>query len=210
MKHAAPVRRELGVRTLFNILGPLTNPAGAECQVMGVYLEDMVEILANVLHKLGCRRGFVVHGMDGMDEITLTSASTIAEVTPQGVHVRLFSPEELGFNFCPMAAVRGGDARENAVIVRSVLAGEPGPKRDIVLLNAAFSLVAAGKAATPAEGVALASEAIDSGAALQQLQKSIEAGITPRGTLIFREAHAEPTHTVFEVAQHRLATRKEA
>ncbi|HEY5973104.1 MAG TPA: anthranilate phosphoribosyltransferase [Geobacteraceae bacterium] len=173
MKHAIGPRREIGIRTIFNILGPLTNPAGAGCQVLGVYREDLVEKLANVLRNLGCRRGFVVHGMDGMDEITLTSASTIAEVTPQGVHVRLFSPEELGFNFCPMAAVRGGDARENAVIVRSVLAGEPGPKRDIVLLNAAFSLVAAGKAATPAEGVALASEAIDSGAALQQLQKLI-------------------------------------
>jgi anthranilate phosphoribosyltransferase len=173
MKHAIGPRKEIGIRTIFNILGPLTNPAGADCQVLGVYKEELVEKLAHVLHKLGCRRGFVVHGMDGMDEITLTAASTIAEVTPAGVEIRLFSPEELGLEFCTMAELRGGDAKENATIVRGILLGESGPRRDIVLLNAAFALVAAGKAATPAEGLVLAAEAIDSGRALAQLQKLV-------------------------------------
>src|SRR5512138_2325957 len=148
MKHAIGPRKEIGIRTIFNILGPLTNPAGAECQVMGVYREDMVEKLAHVLHKLGCRRGFVVHGMDGMDEVTLTAATTIAEVTPAGVHIRLFSPEELGMELCTMDELRGGDALANAEIVRGILAGEQGARRDIVLINAAFALVAAGKAST--------------------------------------------------------------
>jgi anthranilate phosphoribosyltransferase len=182
MKHAIGPRKEIGIRTIFNILGPLTNPAGADCQVLGVYQEELVEKLAHVLHELGCRRGFVVHGMDGMDEITLTAATTIAEVTPAGVEIRLFSPEELGLAFCTMAELRGGDAKDNATIVRGVLLGESGPRRDIVLLNAAFALVAAGKAATPAEGLALAAEAIDSGRALAQLQKLVtltnEVGIS--------------------------------
>ncbi|HZV80848.1 MAG TPA: anthranilate phosphoribosyltransferase, partial [Geobacteraceae bacterium] len=150
-----------------------TNPAGAECQVMGVYREDMVEILAHVLHKLGCRRGFVVHGMDGMDEVTLTSATSVAEVTPEGVKVRLFSPEELGMDFCSMDELRGGDAVANAEIVRKVLAGEQGARRDIVLLNAAFALLAAGRVATLPEGVAMAADAIDSGRALVQLEKLV-------------------------------------
>ncbi len=174
MKHAIGPRREIGIRTIFNILGPLTNPAGADCQVMGVYREDMVEKLARVLHKLGCRHGFVVHGMDGMDEVTLTSATTVAEVTPEGVKVRLFSPEELGMAPCSMNELRGGDAAANALIVRSILAGEQGARREIVLINAAFSLVAAGRVATLQEGVAMAIEAIDSGRALAQLEKLVQ------------------------------------
>lgn len=171
MKHAIGPRREIGIRTIFNILGPLTNPAGAECQVMGVYSVQLVEKLANVLHKLGCRKGFVVHGMDGMDEVTLTAATTVAEVTAAGVKIGLFTPEELGFNFCSMEELRGGNAEENAVIVKSVLSGDPGARRDIVLINAAFGLVAAGRAASLKEGVELAEEAIDSGRALKQLEK---------------------------------------
>jgi len=174
MKHAIGPRREIGIRTIFNILGPLTNPAGAECQVMGVYREDMVEKLAHVLHKLGCRHGFVVHGMDGMDEVTLTAATTVAEVTPEGVKLGLFSPEELDFDLCTMEALRGGDAVQNAEIVKAVLAGERGARRDIVLVNAAFALVAAGSAATLAAGVTMAAEAIDSGRALAQLEKLIK------------------------------------
>jgi anthranilate phosphoribosyltransferase len=173
MKYAIGPRKEIGIRTIFNILGPLTNPAGADCQVMGVYREDMVEKLAHVLQKLGCRRGFVVHGLDGMDEVTLTTATSVAEVTPEGVKLRIFSPEELGFDFCVMDKLRGGDAVQNAGIVRAVLAGEQSARRDIVLLNAAFSLVAAGRVITLAEGVELAADAIDSGKALGQMEKLI-------------------------------------
>ena len=171
MKYAIGPRREIGIRTIFNILGPLTNPAAADCQVMGVYRVDMVEKLAHVLHKLGCRRGFVVHGLDGMDEVTLTTATAIAEVTPEGVRLRRFSPAELGFDCCGMEDLRGGNATENAVIVKGVLSGNPGARRQIVLINSAFALVAAGKAATLADGVRLAEEAIDSGRALQQLER---------------------------------------
>jgi len=171
MKYAIGPRREIGIRTIFNILGPLTNPAGAQCQVLGVYREELTEKLALVLRKLGCKRGFVVYGLDGMDEITLTTETRIAEVTPDGVNSRLFRPEELRLSRCSMAELRGGDAAANAAIVRGVLSGEKGPKRDIVLLNAAFGLVAAGKAVDPAEGLLLAAESIDSGRAMGQLEK---------------------------------------
>ena len=173
MKHAIGPRREIGIRTIFNILGPLTNPAGARCQVLGVYREDLTEKLANVLRKLGCKRGFVVHGLDGMDEITLTTETRIAEVTSAGVATTLFKPEELGLTRCAMAELRGGDAIANAAIVREVLNGAPGPKRDMVLLNASFGLVAAGKAADLAEGMRLAVDAIDSGRAMAQLEKLV-------------------------------------
>lgn len=171
MKHAIGPRREIGIRTIFNILGPLTNPAGADCQVMGVYRADLVEKLAGVLHKLGCKHGFVVHGSDGMDEITLTGETLIAEVTPKGVELGSVSPEQLGLTSCTMAALKGGDAVANAAIVTAVLAGESGPRRDIVLLNAAYALVAAGKVDTPLEGIAAAAEAIDSGRELRQVER---------------------------------------
>ncbi|GAB6081460.1 anthranilate phosphoribosyltransferase [Desulfuromonas carbonis] len=171
MKYAIGPRKEIGIRTIFNILGPLTNPAKADCQVMGVYREELVQPLAQVLHNLGCRRGFVVHGLDGMDEITLTAPTAIATVTAEGVSLGRIEPETFGFKRCSMNDLRGGDAKGNALIVRGVLAGEGGPKRDVVLLNAAFALVAAGKVATPAEGLKLAAEAIDSGRALAQVEK---------------------------------------
>jgi anthranilate phosphoribosyltransferase len=171
MKHAIGPRKEIGIRTIFNILGPLTNPAGADCQVMGVYREDLVEPLAQVLKNLGCRRGFVVNGSDGMDEITLTGPTHVAEVSPEGVKVSILRPEELGLSLCTMADLRGGDAKGNAVIVRSVLSGERGPKRDVVLLNAAYALLAVGKAADVAAGIALAADAIDSGRALTQVER---------------------------------------
>ncbi|MBC8017158.1 MAG: anthranilate phosphoribosyltransferase [Verrucomicrobia bacterium] len=174
MKHAIGPRREIGIRTIFNILGPLTNPAGADCQVMGVYRADLVEKLAGVLQKLGCRHGFVVHGLDGMDEITTTADTLVAEVTPEGVKLGTINPEQFGLVRCNMEALRGGDATANAVIVKSVLGGEQGARRDIVLLNAAYALVAAGTVATPAEGLILAAKAIDSGKALAQLQKLVE------------------------------------
>lgn len=171
MKHAIGPRKEIGIRTIFNILGPLTNPAKADCQVMGVYREDLVEPLAQVLRNLGCRRGFVVHGLDGMDEITLTGPTAIAKVTADSVTVGRITPEEFGLQRCSMAELRGGNAQGNAIIVRAVLAGEKGPKRDVVLLNAAYALIAAGKTATPADGIKLAAEAIDSGRALAQVEK---------------------------------------
>lgn len=171
MKHAIGPRREIGIRTIFNILGPLTNPAGADCQVMGVYSPDLVEKLAGVLHKLGCKHGFVVHGSDGMDEITLTGETLVAEVTPAGIKLLTVTPEQLGLARCMMQEIKGGNAATNAVIVKAVLSGERGPRRDIVLLNAAYALVAAGKTASPAEGITLAAKAIDSGIALQKMEQ---------------------------------------
>jgi anthranilate phosphoribosyltransferase len=171
MKYAIGPRKEIGIRTIFNILGPLTNPAKADCQVMGVYREDLVEPLAQVLHNLGCRKGFVVCGSDGMDEITLTGATAIATVTADGIKIGRITPEEFGLQPCSMADLRGGNAQGNAIIVHAVLAGEQGPKRDVVLLNAAFALLAAGKVTTPVEGIKLAAEAIDSGRALAQIEK---------------------------------------
>ena len=173
MKYAIAPRREIGIRTIFNMLGPLTNPAGADCQVLGVYREDLVEKLAHVLKRLGCRRGFVVYGLDGMDEITLTTQTRVAEVTPTGIEVRLVSPEEFGLERSTAAELRGGDAAGNADIVRSVLSGGEGARRRIVLLNAAFGLVAAGKAHSVMDGIRMAAEAIDSGRALGQLERLV-------------------------------------
>jgi anthranilate phosphoribosyltransferase len=171
MKHAIGPRREIGIRTIFNILGPLTNPANADCQVMGVYREELVEKMAGVLHRLGCKRGFVVHGRDGMDEITLTGETAAAEVSPEGVRLFTITPEEFGFSRCSMQDLKGGDAVANAAIVRAVLSGELGPKREIVLMNAAYALLAAGRCGTVAEGIIQATTAIDSGAALMQIEK---------------------------------------
>lgn len=171
MKYAIGPRREIGIRTIFNILGPLTNPANADCQVMGVYREDLVEKLAGVLHRLGCKRGYVVHGSDGMDEITLTGETAAAEVTPAGVRLFTITPEQFGFDRCDMAALRGGDAVANAKIVRAVLEGEHGPRRQIVVMNAAYGLLASGHCATVEQGVAMATEALDSGRALQQMTR---------------------------------------
>jgi anthranilate phosphoribosyltransferase len=173
MKHAIGPRREIGIRTIFNILGPLTNPAGADCQVLGVYREDLVEKLAYVLKKLGCRRGFVVHGLDGMDEITLTGQTRIAEVTPEGVEVKLISPEDFGLASCSAAELHGGDAVGNALVVKGILSGCDGAKRRVVLLNAAYGLLAAGKATSVMNGLRLAAEAIDSGRAAAQLEQLV-------------------------------------
>ena len=173
MKYAIGPRKEVGIRTIFNILGPLTNPAGAECQLLGVYSEELVERLAHVLKNLGCKRGFVVHGMDGMDEITLTTETRIAEVNPHGVVMKILRPEDLGLARCQMSNLRGGDAVGNAGIIRRILSGERGAKRDIVLLNAAFALSAAGKVADPENGLTMAAEAIDSGRAMEKLDKLV-------------------------------------
>lgn len=173
MKYAIGPRREIGIRTIFNILGPLTNPARANRQVMGVYRQELVETLAGVLHRLGCRRGFVVCGADGMDEITLTGETSAAEVAPEGVRLFTITPEAHGLNRCSMQDLRGGDATENAKIVRAILAGEPGPRRDIVLLNAGYALLAAGMVATADEGIARSGHALDSGEALARLERLV-------------------------------------
>lgn len=169
MKHAIGPRKEIGIRTIFNILGPLTNPAKADCQVMGVYRQDLVEPLAQVLYKLGCRRGFVVHGLDGMDEITLSDATLVACIEPAGIRLERITPEQFGLQRCAMSALRGGNAQENAAIVRAVLGGEPGPRREVVLLNAAYALLAASRIVSVTQGLELAAEGIDSGRARQQL-----------------------------------------
>ncbi|HTY21177.1 MAG TPA: anthranilate phosphoribosyltransferase [Geobacteraceae bacterium] len=173
MKYAIGPRKEVGIRTIFNILGPLTNPAGAECQLLGVYSGDLVEKIANVLKNLGCRRGYVVHGMDGMDEITLTTETMLAEVTPSGITMNTLRPEDLGLTRCDISNLRGGDALGNAEIVRKVLSGERGAKRDVVLLNSAYALLAAGKVTDPENGLTMAAEAIDSGEAMEKLNKLI-------------------------------------
>ena len=170
MKHAIGPRREIGIRTIFNILGPLTNPAGADRQVLGVYDEKLVEVLAKVLVKLGCQRGFVVHGQDGMDEITLTGPTRIAEINEGKVALSTIEPEDFGLRRCLLTDLQGGDAEENAAIVKDVLAGAEGPKRDVVLLNAAYALIAAGIVESVDAGLQKARNVIDEGLAKAKLE----------------------------------------
>ena len=170
MKHAIGPRREIGIRTIFNILGPLTNPAGADRQILGVYDEKLVEVLAKVLVKLGCQRGFVVHGQDGMDEITLTGPTRIAEINEGKVALSTIEPEDFGLRRCLLTDLQGGDAEENAAIVKDVLAGAEGPKRDVVLLNAAYALIAAGIVESVDAGLQKARNVIDEGLAKAKLE----------------------------------------
>jgi anthranilate phosphoribosyltransferase len=174
MKHVQPVRRELRLRTVFNLLGPLTNPAHASAQVVGVYSADLVEKLALALHELGLQRALVVHGDDGLDEITITGPSKIAEVRDGQVRVYELAPEDVGLKRAPLEDLAGGDAQENAAIILAILKGERSCRRDVVLLNAGAALVAAGLADRIGEAVPLAAYAIDSGHALQRLQLLIE------------------------------------
>lgn len=172
MKAVMPVRRALGVRTVFNLLGPLTNPAGASAQVMGVYARHAVELVAHTMALLGTRHAFVVHGtavdaggvVRGLDEISISGPTHLAEVRNGVVAISTITPEELGLERAPMETLAGGDARENAGILTAIFAGETGPRRDIVLLNAAAVLVAADLAPDLVTGVALAARTIDSGA----------------------------------------------
>jgi len=170
MKQVQSVRRELHMRTMFNLLGPLTNPARASGQVVGVYSLDLVEKLAEALSMLGARRALVVHGLDGLDEITITGTTRVAEAREGLVRSYEVEPEEFGMTRATLADISGGDAAENAAIIRAVLGGEKSPRRDVVVLNAAAALVAAGKAERIAEAIALAAESIDSGAAERKLQ----------------------------------------
>ncbi len=169
MKHVMAARREMGIRTVFNMLGPLTNPAGANAQVIGVYSDALTEPLARALAELGTLRAYVVHGDDGLDEISNTGPSHISEVREGVVRSSTVRPEDFGLPRSSLQDLHGGDREENAAIVRHVLAAEAGPRRDIVLMNAAAALVVGGKAHDFKEGVALAAESVDSGAAAAKL-----------------------------------------
>ena len=169
MRHAAPVRRELAARTVFNVLGPLTNPAGARAQVVGVYSPLLVPVIADVLAKLGARRAFVVHGAGGIDELSPAGPNLVCEVVDGSVRQREIDPRDLGVERCDPQELRGGSAEENAVKIREVFDGANGPPRAAILLNAAGAVAAGGHAADLAEGYALAREALDSGAAGERL-----------------------------------------
>ena len=173
MRFASGPRRELGVRTVLNLLGPLTNPAGTTAQVMGVYDGSVVRTAAHVLNNLGAERAFVVHSADGLDEITTTASTRVAEVRDGSVRTYDVAPEDFGLPRASIEDLKGGEADENAEIIRSLLEGEKGPRRDIVLLNAAAAIVAGGRAEDFNEGIARAAQAIDSGAAREKLDALI-------------------------------------
>jgi anthranilate phosphoribosyltransferase len=171
MKHAMPVRREMGVRTVFNLLGPLANPARAEAQVLGVYSPALTESHARVLKNLGSQSALVVHGMGGLDEISTIGPTQISQLADGGVSTRTISPEDFGLSRAAIEDLRSGsDAQQNAEMLIEVLQGKSGPRRDAVLLNAAGALIAAGKAADFPAGLEMAAEAVDSGRALQKLE----------------------------------------
>ncbi|MGB9236459.1 MAG: anthranilate phosphoribosyltransferase [Terriglobales bacterium] len=173
MKYVQPVRRDLRLRTVFNLLGPLTNPARATCQVVGVYSADLVEKLAEALSMLGLHRALVVHGSDGLDEITISGPTRIGEVRDGQVHTYEVTPEEFGLERAPLDDISGGDAQLNARLIQEILRGEKSARRDVVLLNAAAALVAAGRADHLRDAMPLAVHAIDSGAAAAKLQSLI-------------------------------------
>ncbi len=174
MRYVQPARRELRLRTVFNLLGPLTNPAHASAQVVGVYSQALVEKLALALQMLGLKRALVVHGSDGLDEITITGPTTIAELRDGNVRLYEITPEEFGLKRAAMAELQGGDVEENAGIIRKILAGEKSPRRDIILLNAAAALVASGRADSMSEAMPLAAHSLDSGVARQKLEALAE------------------------------------
>ncbi len=174
MKHCAAPRQEMGVRTLLNILGPLTNPAGASIQVLGVYDASLTELLAKVLVHLGTQHCFVVHGMDGLDEVTLSDRTQVSEGKAGRVSSYHLDPSDFGLKRVPLKELVGGTAEENAQITREILQGRKGPKREVVCLNAAPALVAGEKAKTLQEGFQLAGRIIDTGAAVQKLERLIE------------------------------------
>lgn len=173
MRYVVLARREMKIRTVFNLLGPICNPARATAQVLGVYNEDLTEIMAQVLCELGSERAFVVHGSDGLDEITISGESKISEVRDGEVRTYYVTPEDFGIGRAPISAIQGGDARQNAEIIRQILSGQTGTKRDVVLLNAAAGLVVGGKAKALGEGIEMARASIDSGKALSCLERLV-------------------------------------
>ena len=181
MKYVGPIRKELGFRTVFNILGPLTNPASPSMQLLGVYDDYLVEPLAQVLVNLGVKRGMVVYGMDKLDEISLSSPTKVCEIKDGWYKTFMITPEDFGFKTCDKSELVGGTPEENAAITLGILKGEPSAKRDAVLLNAGASLYIGGKAESFKAGVELAKELIDSGKALEVLHKFIEVSNRPDG-----------------------------
>jgi anthranilate phosphoribosyltransferase len=175
MKHAAQTRRELGIRTAFNLLGPLTNPAGATRQIVGVPRSELTELLARALLMLGSTRAWVVHGADGIDEISTTGYTKVSECRGGAVNTFYVHPADFGLAKADPVELKGGDAADNAAIIRDVLAGTPGARRDVVLLNAGVALFVAGRVMTIREGIAAAAAAVDSGAAGQRLQEMTES-----------------------------------
>jgi anthranilate phosphoribosyltransferase len=175
MRHAAPVRRELAVRTAFNLLGPLTNPAGTKRQLVGVPHSELTELLARALLLLGSDRAWVVHGADGIDEMSTTGHTKVSECRNGAVSTFYVHPSDFGIPKADRKDLQGGDAAANAAILREVLAGDKGPRRDVVLLNAGASLFVGGRAASVREGIERAAQAIDSGAARTKLDAMIEA-----------------------------------
>jgi anthranilate phosphoribosyltransferase len=173
MRHVMAARRRLGGRTIFNLLGPLTNPAGASAQVLGVFSADVVELEARALAELGVGHAFVVHGMDGLDEISLSGETQIAEVRDGNVRLFRVVPEDFGLDRAPLETLRGGDAKTNAAVIHRIFEGRPGPPRDIVRANAAAALVAAGLAADFREGARHAGKVIDSGGARDKLAQFV-------------------------------------
>lgn len=175
MKYVAPIRKELGIRTVFNILGPLSNPAGANMELMGVYDQSLVEPLAQVMANLGVNRGMVVYGQDSLDEISMCAPTSVCEIRDGKFTSYEITPEQFGYERCEKGALTGGTPAENAEITKAILKGEEkGPKRQAVCLNAGAALYIAGKAASIEEGVKLAESLIDSGAALKKLEEFIE------------------------------------
>ena len=174
MKYAAAPRREIGIRTVFNIIGPLTNPAGARAQVLGVADETLVEKLASVLQGLGCEHALVVHGEDGLDEITITGKTRVSELKDGHIESYAISPEDFGLSRANLGDLRGGTVSENAALLRKILAGALGPQRDVVIMNAGAVLLAGDRVKTLGEGVALAKEIIDSSHAQIKLEQLIK------------------------------------
>ena len=179
MKYVGAIRRELGFRTVFNILGPLTNPGSPSMQLLGVYDDYLVEPLAQVLVNLGVKRGMVVYGMDKLDEISVSAPTRICEIRDGWFRSYVIKPEDFGLERCAKAELKGGSPAENADITRAILRGEKGHRRDAVLLNAGASLYIGGKAESMKEGVSLAAEILDSGKALETLEKLIEVSNRP-------------------------------
>ncbi|MCH4249411.1 MAG: anthranilate phosphoribosyltransferase [Microbacteriaceae bacterium] len=180
MKYVAPARKQLGIRTVFNILGPLSNPAGANMELMGVYDESLLEPLARVMSNLGVTRGMVVFGRDGLDELSTSSETAVCEIADGTLETYTVAPEDLGLKRSSKADLVGGTPQENAQITREILAGAAGPKRDAVLLNSAAALKIAGRVPTLAEGLRMAAEQIDTGAGARQLDRFIELSHTLR------------------------------
>jgi len=166
-----PVRRAIGIRTIFNILGPLSNPANATCQVIGVYDKSLTALMAKVLGNLGIKRAFVVHGLEGLDEVSISGPTQISELRNKRVRTYKITPNKFNIKRAGLKSIRGSNAKENKKIILSLLGGKKGPRRDVLILNSAYALVAAERAKNIKQGIRLAEESIDSGAALKKLKQ---------------------------------------